>query len=964
MTMIAAVAPLLAALAAWTPEPAATRLPTGQFVTPTAAPGSTYRQLNPGLKDFPDFVAGQPISLAMSPDRATLLVLTSGYNNNYDQAAGNASKPGYLPIIPADSNEYVFVFDVTGKTPVQKQVLQVPDTYVGIAFAPDGDHFYVSGGGDDNLHVFALTKGTWAEVSPAIALGHKAGNGLSQGPMATGLAVTADGKRAVVANRYNDSISLVDLATGKVADLDLRPGKNGGVPGTPGGEYPNSIAVVGSSTVYVSSERDREIVVVDISAATATVKTRIPVAGNPNRLLLNKSQDTLYATSDNADVVSVISTVSNAVTHVVATVGPHADCDEKGAPRYKGASPNALALSLDERRLYVTNRGANSLAVIALDAGHPHVLGLIPTAWYPSDVAVGAKGKELFVVNTKSVPGPNPGNCLGYQYYPCPVKGTPVKFAANEYILNLNKGGLQTIPVPERRTLEALTWQVAENNHVFFQASHEDRETMEALRASIKHVIYIVKENRTYDQILGDLGKGNGDKELTEFPVTTTPNLHAAAADFVTLDNFYDSGEVSGNGWPWSTSARESDAGAKMLPVNYACSPLGGPGCDFGRGGSYDWEGTNRNVNVGLKGLARIEANPLSASLDPDTLPGTGNVAAPDGPGGEVQQGYLWSAALRKGLTVRNYGFLVDLTRYHLAGTPYAKYYIPLTRPPFAKTGPNADPYQAYAANAELVSLTDPYFRGFDDAYPDFYREQEWESEFAGYVKNGNLPNLSLVRLMNDHTGSYGSAIDGVATPELQVADNDYAVGKLIEAVAKSPYAKDTLIFVVEDDAQDGPDHVDAHRSVAFVVGPYVKHGAVVSHHYTTVSLLRTITEVLGVGHLGFFDAHAKPMTEVFDLRQKEWSFQATPSALLFGTKLPISKTAAVHELRPTHDAAYWASKTRGMDFSAEDRLDAVAYNRMLWEGLMGSKPYPTIRKGASTEVTSRAGSAAAPADD
>jgi hypothetical protein len=464
---------------------------------------------------------------------------------------------------------------------------------------------------------------------------------------------------------------------------------------------------------------------------------------------------------------------------------------------------------------------------------------------------------------------------------------------------------------------------------------------MRALRQRIHHVIYVVKENRTYDQVLGDLGKGNGDPSLAEFPLTTTPNLHAAASRFVTLDSFYDSGEVSGNGWPWSTSARESDAGAKMLPVNYACSPSGGPSCAAGRGGSYDWEGTNRNVNVGLAGAARMAADPLSASLDADTLPGTGNVAAPDGPDGEMQQGYLWNAALRAGLSVRNYGFFIDLTRYRLAGTPYQALQIPPTRPPFKKSGPGADPPQAWAANPELSPITDPWFRGFDDAYPDFYREQEWESEFADQVANGDLPALSLVRFMADHTGSYAAAIDGVNTPEIQVADNDYAVGKLLEAVAHSRYAADTLVFVVEDDAQDGPDHVDAHRSTAFVIGPCVKQGAVVSEHYTTVNVLRTITDVLGIDHLGTFDAHQRPMSEVFDLARAHWTFKARPSGLLAGTQLPIPKAAFAVRLAPTHDASYWAARTIGMDFTAEDRIDAGLYNRVLWEGLMPGRPYP-----------------------
>ncbi len=249
---------------------------------------------------------------------------------------------------------------------------------------------------------------------------------------------------------------------------------------------------------------------------------------------------------------------------------------------------------------------------------------------------------------------------------------------------------------------------------------------------------------------------------------------------------------------------------------------------------------------------------------------------------------------------------------------------------------------QTYATSPALVDRTDPYFRGYDNAYPDFYRELEWEREFNGFVANGQMPSLTLLRLPHDHTGSYSSALDGVNTPEIQMADNDYAVGRVAQAVANSPYAADTLIFVVEDDAQDGPDHVDAHRSTAFVIGPYVKQNAVVSTHYTTVNMIRTITEVLGLDHLGLFDATQGPMTDVFDLNQSKWSFKAVASGLLANTQLPVPsgdiKTAA---FKPTHGMRYWALATRGMDFSVEDRLDAVAYNKLLWKGLMSGRAYP-----------------------
>jgi DNA-binding beta-propeller fold protein YncE len=948
------------------PEAKPQWLPTGQLLTPSAAPGSTFVTLNPHLPGSPRYVVGQTISEAASPDGKTLLVLTSGYN--IQTSSGGKG-------IAAGSNEYVFVFSLAGGGARQTQVLQLPNTYVGIAFAPDG-RFVVSGGKDDDLHVFEPTaQGFRESANSPIKLQHQRGIGIAQAPLAQGVAVSADGARAVVANRYNASVTVVDLMAGAVAaEIDLRPGKSDPAQsGVPGGEYLNSVAIVGDATAFVSSERDREIVIVDLTQRRVTGRVAVP--GNPNKMILNRNQTRLYVAVDNADVVAVIDTQARTLLCTLpvtpAVIAPAAAVSQSATPaaiapaasrsattslaaaesagatpvassagrgfapkRYRGASPNGLALSADEGTLYVTDRGLNALAVIDLRGpGLGDVVGMIPTGWYPSDVAVGPHDR-LYVVNTQSVPGPNPGNCLGYQKVPCPVKNSPVHFEPNDYILDLAKGGFLSLPAPHGAALEKLTRRVARNNH--FESMGNEVALLTEIRRRIKHVIYIVKENRTYDQVLGDIGRGASDPKLTEFPYTTTPNLHRLADQFVLLDHFFDSGNVSGNGWPWSTSARESDAGAKMLPVNYA-----------GRGGSYDWEGANSNVNVGLEGAARVAAEPLlvdakTGKADPDLLPGTANIAAPDGPDGEIQQGYLWDAALRAGLTVRNYGFLIDLTRYSpkLAGTPS---YIPLETDPFSKSLT-----VSYAANPELASRTDGYFRGFDSAMPDTFREAEWQREFAGFVADGKLPALSLVRFMADHTGSYANAIDGVNTPELQVADNDYAVGRLVEAVAHSPYAADTLIFIVEDDAQDGPDHLDAHRSIAFIVGPYVKHRALVPAYYTTVNLLRTITDVLGLDHLGVFDATAAPMSEVFDLAQADWDYTAKVSGLLKapGVSLPIPPNVEVAGpvRRPTHPAAYWAARTRGMDFDAEDKVDAGAYNRLLWQGLIGGRPYTTGR--------------------
>ena len=319
---------------------------------------------------------------------------------------------------------------------------------------------------------------------------------------------------------------------------------------------------------------------------------------------------------------------------------------------------------------------------------------------------------------------------------------------------------------------------------------------------------------------------------------------------------------------------------------------------------------------------------------DPDVLPGITDTAAPDGPGNQINTGHLWDQALRAGLSVRNYGFFIDLVRYQLPSPYDSLFGIPELTDPFS-----ASKQVAYATNAALRPLTDPYFRGFDNIFPDYYRFTEWSRD----VDAGGLAQLSLLRLMHDHTGNFGTAIQGVNTPELQVADNDYAVGLVVQKIASSPlYAGNTLIFVIEDDAQDGGDHVDAHRSVAFVVGPYVKQKAVVSASYNTVNMIRTIEDVLGVEPLNLNDSVALPMTDVFDVAQAKWNYSATPSSLLYSTTLPLPpKPMALRIPKLKHNAEYWARVTKGLDFSKEDLVDGATFNRILWQGLKGGQVYP-----------------------
>ena len=419
--------------------------------------------------------------------------------------------------VAADSNEYVFVYDVSGATPIKSQVLQVPNTFTGVAWNPSGAEFYVSGGVDDN-----------------------------------------------------DSVSVIDTATRQVID-------------------------------------------------------NIPTTA-PESLFANPSG-------------------------------------------LRGANPDSLALSPDERTLYVANGGTNSIAVIHLEiedgerrqaSQQSQVVGLIPTGWYPNSVSVSRDGRQLFVVNGKSIPGPDPAACRNTL---STADADLVQCAdKNQYVWQLEKGSFLMLPVPNELELSGLSAQVAVNNHFpgFDGGTAADvraQDVMREVASRIRYVIYIIKENRTYDQVLGDLPRGDGEPSLTLFPQPLTPNHHALATQFVTLDHFYDSGETSGVGWNWTVAGRTTDSIEKTQPPNYA-----------DRGLTYDWEGTNRNINVGLATLAeRLAADPYNPD-DPDVLPGTADVASHVTSEGNTA-GYLWDAALDKGLSVRNYGCFGDLARYNIPST-------------------------------------------------------------------------------------------------------------------------------------------------------------------------------------------------------------------------------------------------------------------------------------------------------
>lgn len=952
----------LCGTAARADEPRAIEIPTGQTITPEAAKGGIFQALNPGHASAPDLRAGQAAAISVSPDGEILAILTSGFNRYFGPDGRVAPDDKLYP--PELSSEYVFLFDISNHVPRQLQVLALPNTYQGLAWAPTSPRLFASGGKDDAVLEF-VRSGTTFVPGRTFPLAHAAGLGLNTKPMAGGMAVSPDGRQLLVANLENDSVSLVDLASGQVvAEQDLRPGIiDPGLRGQPGGSFPRSVAWISADRAYVASERDREIISLAVTGTQIRVARRMPVSGQPVALLANRAGSRLYVTLDTTGRVSMFDTAHDALIEDVDVTAPaslYSNTQKLG-----GANSNALVLTPDERTLLVSNGGQNSVAVVRLSdrarglaaklgeipdrddkdeddrpggVERSAVIGLVPTGWYPTGVATSKDGATWYIVNGKSETGPNVRWCQkldpatqtciaenppGYRHNA--ANGLLNLVTRNQFIWQLEKAGFLTLPAPPPMELARLTRQVARNNHFDCPAdSLKDKRLFSFLHSHIHHVIYIIKENRSYDQVLGDLEVGNGDPRLTLFPERNAPNHHALARQFVTLDNFLVSGEVSWTGWDWAVSGQTNDFRERQEPLTMARRGLEG-----------EDTGLNRNINLGYPTSEERHAEREISPADPDILPGERDVLSPDGPGGEEGKGHLWDVALRRSLTLRNWGFFGENRADHVPDAP-------LVRTPYTQK------LQVFfPTKSALAPYSDPYYLDFSPAYPDYWRVQEWRREFAGFAAKRTAPDLMLVRLGNDHFGSFDRAIDGVNTPETQMADNDYALGLIVETVAHSTFANDTLIVSIEDDACDGPDHMDAHRSIALFAGPYVRQHALVTNRYTTVSILRTIEEILGIQPIGLNDALAAPMSELFDPTVKEWSYKAIVPDVLRSTQLPLPPATAACNVVPVHSSAYWTQVMAGQDFSGADRIEPVAFNQALWRGLKGGQPYPDVATGA-----------------
>jgi YVTN family beta-propeller protein len=723
--------------------------------------------------------------------------------------------------------------------------------FLGVAFSPDGSKAYAAAGHNNKIRTYDLSGGSPVEGAPLKLATTSAGSTID--PFPAGLAVSADGKTLYAADHLANAISIVDVATGDesrvaLSDRTCTIKDTGDDSNGRNCVFPYTVALShDGATAYVSDWGGHDISIVDTSAKKLAGK--IAVGEHPSAMVLNPRSDELYVAGTDDDTIAVVDTATNAVRRTIS-LAPYRDAAV-------GTSPNALAVSPDGRTLYVAEAGNNAIAVVRLaqDDGRDDVAGLIPTGWYPTGVAVDPSGAKLYVANARGLgAGPNPAG---------PVPGREPESSPDQYIGSMIHGTLSTIAVPGDEQLQADTRQVADNNGV--EDTHGDDHGGRGIlprhrggRSPIKHVIYEVNENRTYDQVLGDLPRGNGDPSLALFGRGITPNHHRLAEQFTTLDNLYAAGEVSDDGWEWSTAAEANSLTQKTQPTNYG-----------GRGHFYVGEG--------------------------------GTLAA--APGREAARSYIWDALDDAHISYRNYGFWAT-------GTPPVQVF----------NEPNLDAH------------TDHAYAGFNMQIPDQDRFAEWQKEFNGYVAAGDLPAVEFLKFPRDHT--CGTSPD-CPTPRAMVADSDLALGRLVDAVSHSRFWASTAIFVIEDDAQDGPDHVDAHRTVGHVISPYTQLGSVDSTFYSSVSMLHTIELLLGLRPLTQFDAVANPMARSFANKPKLTPYVAQqPSVSLTEANTPASPLAA---------------RSARMDFSKEDRAPEHVLNEAIWQSVKGGRsrmPAPRHRAG------------------
>jgi len=693
-------------------------------------------------------------------------------------------------------------------------------SWYGLAFSKKEDHLYVSGGNDNSIIRFNI-RDQKLEASDTIKLGVAwPKNKISP----AGIVVNKSDTKLFTVTKEDSCLYIINPGNKKITRKIQLPA------------IAYSCVLSGDeSKLYISLWGGRAVAVVDIS--TEKITATIPVGDHPNELLLNKKGNYLFVANANDNSVSVINTLNNKVIETIATT--------LYATQLTGSTTNGLALSTNEKTLYIANADNNCLAVFDVSRpGNSQSQGFIPVGWYPTSVKV--TGAKILVANGKgnasmaNPKGPQPiskADNSGYQ----------MGSTANnklQYIAGLFKGSLSFIALPKAEQLKTYTRQVYANTPFTAQkAIMADGEAgnpiprMQGEKSPIKHVFYIIKENRTYDQVLGDMPKGNGDSALTLFGRKITPNQHAFADNYVLLDNFYVDAEVSADGHNWSMAAYATDVVEKTWPTSYGA-----------RGGSTTFEGGR-----------------------PVTYP---------------KGGFIWDYCQRAGVSYRSYGEFGD----------YAK--------------------------ANIKSLQGhmcPASPGFDMDISDQVRADAWIHDFDSLLLAGAVPQFSTIRVSNDHTSGQKK---GKISPQSAVADNDLAVGRIVDNLSHSPIWKESVVFILEDDAQNGPDHVDAHRSPAYVIGPYVKRNAVVHTMYSTSGFLRTMELILGLPPMSQYDAAAVPLFECFTSKPDYTPYQVIkPSINLENRNVAVNESSRRSAL---------------FNFAKEDSAPDLDLNEVIWKSVKG----------------------------
>ena len=724
--------------------------------------------------------------------------------------------------------------------PIKERLLhhvEIPRSWYGLCFSADEKFLYASGGNDNWILKYEVSN-NMLKLVDSIVLGKKWPEQISP----AGIALHTKRKEMYVVTKENNSLYVIDNGSKSIRKV---------IP--LGAEAYSCVISPDQRSLYISLWGGAKVL--EYEVRKQEIKRSLAVGQHPNELVLTRNGQYMFVANSNDNSVSIVDIRSWKQIEVLnAALYPDAP---------EGSTTNGLALSADEKTLYVANADNNCVAVFDVGTpGNSRSSGFIPVGWYPTNIKV--INDKIFVANGKGFSsfanprGPNPiakKQAVTYQQGDTSTSSNEV-----QYIAGLMKGTLSIIDPPDTKAIGIYSQAVYKNTPYskegeLLAAGEEGNPIPRKVGDSspIKHVFYIIKENRTYDQVLGDMPGGNGDTSLVLFGERITPNQHKLAREFVLLDNFYVDSEVSADGHNWSTAAGATDYLEKTWPTNYG-----------GRGGFYDGEG-NRPI-----------ANPT--------------------------KGFIWDYCKRAGVSYRTYGEFAD----------------------------------DYKANIPVLDgHFCPYYTSWDESVRDTTRFNQWRREFDSLLAANAVPQFNTLRFINDHTE--GQRI-GRPTPFAHVADNDLAVGLFVEHLSKSSIWKESVVFIVEDDAQNGPDHVDAHRTTAYVAGGYVKRGFIDHSMYSTSSMLRTIELILGLPPMSQYDAAATPMWRCFNNSPDVSTFVSVPSNIDLNDKNTANTPSAI--------------KSMSFDFTKEDAIPDLVFSEVIWKAVKGEKSeMPAPRRSAFLQV-------------